>query len=527
VRVSKVFYELGPSNGFRENRNTHLITGTRGRLAGYWRYSLSGNAGRYVGETINSMPSALVSFFPQFIDGQTVHTPASRAIMETDPALALNVFGDGRSTEPNDMALIRSLVGRDDYRENSETLSGAFQADGELFELPGGALRLAFGAEYREEQVEFYKLNTINRTLLSLDEGARRDLAAGFVELLVPVVGERQQWRGIRSLQLSLAGRLDSESLFGEEVTPKVGLLWRPLRSVALRTTYSEGYKVPSLRQLYEPDLTFNVFGLPPFDPVTGQVLLGAIPARQGGNPDLNPERSVSWSAGVLLEPVWLPGLSLSVDYFDIDYTDRVEGFISLQDILDHFPERVERDPQTQSVLLIDRRALNLSRATAEGVDLRLVHRVSTAEHGRFESLLNYTYNISNTQQTTPDSAVIENVDTAYFPRVRANASVFWSTGGLEVGPTLSYESSTRNELFPGASAPVRIRSAFVVDLQASFDFDRSALGPFAPWAQGLKLTAGIDNLLDRRPSPVDGIGGYAKIDPRQRRYYLSVRKSL
>jgi outer membrane receptor protein involved in Fe transport len=474
-----------------------------------------------------------INFQPQFVetpDGglEEVPSPGSIAIAETDPARALNVFGDGRTTEPNDIELLRSVLGDDEYRETSENWTASFQADGTLLELPSGALKMAVGGEYRREQVDFHKFNTTGTEILSLDEGAKRDVSAAFVEFSVPLIGEQQQIGAVRSLLLSLAGRLDSESVFGEEFTPKVGLMWKPVRSLALRATYGHGYKVPTLQQLFEPDITrpsFFFFPIP-VDPVTGANIDYQIDIREGGNLDLMPEESTSWSAGIILEPVALPGLSVSVDYFDIDYTNRV-SIVDSQAILEYFPERVQRDPDTNLPTLIDARAVNLAASRARGVDVRLVHRVSTAAHGSFDTRFNYTYNITNTLRSTPDSAEFENVDNLFLPRVRANMDLFWLRNGLEIGPTVRYEASTMNSLPFGATAPVRVANAIVVDLHASFDFDEHQSAVNSRWKNGLKLSIGVNNLFDRPPSSTNGAGGYAKVDPRQRRYYFTLQKSF
>ncbi len=521
VDVNKVFYEIGPARGVVETRNSRFDLGLRGDLFDGWRYEVYGDYSRFIGENTNPVPAGL-----SFQAG----SPGAAALAQTDPALALNVFGDGRSSQTNDQELLRSILGVDDYRDTSETWAGAFQADGALLELPGGTLKMAVGGEYRKEEVSFYKLNTTSSFSPSLDDGAKRDVRAAFVELSVPLIGENQQLPGVESLLLSLAGRVDSESLFGEEFTPKAGLMWRPFRSLALRTTYSRGYKVPTLRQLMEPDFvgTAIFFSNPPVDPVTGEVLTRPIMQRRGGNLALDPEESVSWSAGFIYEPVWLPRLSLSADYFDIDYTNKVSANVGVQNILNFFPERVERDPVTNLLTLVDIRAINLSTAHAAGIDARLVYRLGTAAGGVIDTHWNYTYNLTSSTQTIPGATPFETVDQSFFPRVRANADLFWSRGGLELGSVVAYESSTRNVLVLGAVAPVRIRHAIVVDLQSSFDFSAAQSGAMqSRWLEGLKLTFGINNVFDRVPSPTDGIGGMAKVDPRQRRYYLSLRKTF
>ncbi len=531
LEVKKIFYELGPSRGVTENENRQGAVGVRGTLFSDWHYELYGDHANYRGETTNPMPAA-VNFYPiqDFTaEGglEIIPTPGSIAISETDPDLAFNPFGDGRTTQPNDMALLRSLIGVDDYRERSTSQTWAFQADGTVLDLPGGAAQLAFGGEYRREKVDFRQINSTMRYYISLEDGADRDVSAGFLELNIPLIGAHQQIRGAQSLQLSLAGRLDSESLFGDKLTPKAGLMWQPLPSLTLRGSYSRGYKIPNLKQLFEPQQLFiSQFFPSPVDPATNEVISRPLLLNFGGNPDLVPEESVYRSAGVVYEPRWLPRFSLSVDYFDIDYTNKVMTLFDPEVVLNYFPQRVQRDPTTNLVTGFDLRTINIATAAARGVDLRIVHRTDVALGGAVESTLNYTYNITNEEQSTPGGLLRENIDTQYYPRVRANANVFWIITGYTLGSTVTYESSTRNDLLAGAFEPRRIRRGIVLDLQGSVEFDALS-NATSRWTEGVKLTLGIHNVLDRPPSPIDGAGGYAKIDPRQRRYYLSLRKTF
>lgn len=542
VFVNKVFYELGPSRTETDNSTQRLAAGFRGGLFGMdgWRYDFSSNYDRNVGEIKRPVPATIefeqYSFAaPDSEDYEVITPPGYYAINETDPARALNLFGDARSTQPNDPQLMRSLLGADESRETGQTFGGALTIEGALARLPGGPLKLAVGGDYRRDKVELYQRSEVGRLYRGLTGFKSQDVraeqqysAAAFAELMVPVVGEHQGMTGIESLQLSLAGRFDKASLVAdsEEFTPKVGLLWKPFAELALRTSYSRGFKPPSILSLLAPtDEVFTFLDI--VDPVTGQPV-GLVEIRNGGNPDLKSERSSSWSAGLVYEPTWLRNLSVSVDYFDIDYTDKVIG--PREDIvLEFFPERVERDPATNAVTSIFIGAVNLDSTKARGFDLKALYRTRQTTHGAFDAALNYTYNITNTERGPPGSPVFERVgDTV--PRVQANATLFWSFRGYEMGPTVTYESSVSNErnLFGGAVSPTRVRHAVLVDFQGSIDFDAVRLfAPGTQWLKSLKLTAGIQNVFDREPSHTNGEGGWAKVDPRQRRYYLSVRKAF
>lgn len=531
VLVNKVFYELGPSRKEVESKTSSTVFGLRGSLGDRWRYELSADFARAVERTDNIVPPT-INFFPIITPlpggGYTVEpSPGWTAINETDPSRALNVFGDARTTQPNDTNLIYSLIGIDKYTETSSNMTYSFTADGAIAAIPGGDIKLAVGAEYRKQKSWFDKINNTGETYISLDDGAKHHSSAGFMELSVPIIGEHQNIRGVRSLELSLAGRVDSESFFGSEFTPKYGVLWKPSDSFTMRASYSRGYKVPSIQQLLMPEETIQTY-LNVADPVTGQPV-GLVPVLLGGNPDLEPERSSSWSAGFIYEPRWIKNLSLSIDYFDITFENKVVGpFVDAEAILQYVPERVQRDPQTNQITLIDTRTLNLASATARGMDVKLSHRTETESYGAFDTRLNYTYNLENKEQLLPGTAEVDRLDES-IPRVRANASVFWSRRGYELGTNITYESSTRNIFHTiWGIQPERVEHGISVDLQAGLDLGTVWRGERGPaWLENTKLTLGVINVFDREPSPIDGDGGYAKLDPRQRRYYLMLRKAF
>jgi iron complex outermembrane receptor protein len=131
----------------------------------------------------------------------------------------------------------------------------------------------------------------------------------------------------IEGLDLGLAGRFEDYSDFGRETTGKASAFWRPLDLLALRATASTGLRAPSLQQQYFSTVTSqinagvlqNVGTFAVNDPIS--IALGSSPLR--------PEKSTSYSAGVVLTPGH--GLTLSVDLYHIDIDDRIALSENLQ----------------------------------------------------------------------------------------------------------------------------------------------------------------------------------------------------
>ncbi len=71
-----------------------------------------------------------------------------------------------------------------------------------------------------------------------------------FAEFAIPIV---------KTLDLTLAGRYDDYSDFGNTFNPKIGLRWQPMREVLFRGSYNTGFRAPTLYEIYQPpSLTFT-----------------------------------------------------------------------------------------------------------------------------------------------------------------------------------------------------------------------------------------------------------------------------
>ena len=230
-----------------------------------------------------------------------------------------------------------------DYLRNS-ILSGKYlharihsaavdaRASRELMTLPGGPLGFAIGAEFRRDRAKYF----VNRELASQasssgsadaqDQSGARSIWALFSEVNVPIV---------KDLELNVAARYDHYSDVGGSFNPKVSLRWQPTRQLLLRGSFNKGFRAPTLFDLYGPQTTTNssdTYDDPVLCP-NGVPAPGANPniacgqqqlVRGGGNPDLSPERSRTYSAGIVVEP--LQNLTLSLDYWNIRLKDQINS---------------------------------------------------------------------------------------------------------------------------------------------------------------------------------------------------------
>lgn len=203
---------------------------------------------------------------------------------------------------------------------------GAVTLSGSLFNLPGGAAAIAFGGEWRKEQINgtvdpqfssgwLYGNYLVNRGDYNVKEG--------FVELDLPV---------LPGIAINAAGRVTDYSTSGSVFTWKVGATIEPIPDIKLRGNYSRDIRAPNLQELFAAGTArTNAVILPSNAPLTGsqQFLESTI-----GNRELDPERAKSWTVGTVITPRFLPGFSASFDYYDIRITDAI-GSITAQNTVD------------------------------------------------------------------------------------------------------------------------------------------------------------------------------------------------
>lgn len=255
----------------------------------------------------------------------------------------INVFG---GFTPSDAALAYVTPENGPFQHTKLTQDVvSLNFSGEPLNLWAGPLSVAFGGEYRRE---FYRVNAdpygagvtplspnsaeypadplLNAPLGSnwaagnyKNGRGKYDVIEGFLELNLPLVNSEQLGRA----NLNGAARVTHYSTSGTVWAWKVGGTWdTPLEGIRLRAVTSRDVRAPNLSELFAaPTVTTLPNFNDPFRNVAVQAFQNTI-----GNPDLKPEIARNTTLGVVLSrPDWLPGLSLSVDY----YTIKLNGVIS------------------------------------------------------------------------------------------------------------------------------------------------------------------------------------------------------
>lgn len=238
----------------------------------------------------------------------------------TNGCQPLNLFGFGVAS-PAAIAYINSGPAESDL--TLEQYTGGITVEGQPFSTWAGEVAVAFGAEFRRESAlqtadplsyarayaagNFQFFDASDRTY------------EGFAEASVPLLRDSF----IQSLDASAAGRITHYSSSGRVETWKLGLTSQLNDDIRLRGTISSDIRAPSLTELYNPGSTSIQVVTDRFRPGSPTTNIFAL---NSGNPNLKPERAKTYSAGVVLTPRWLPGLSASLDWYSINIKGAIAG---------------------------------------------------------------------------------------------------------------------------------------------------------------------------------------------------------
>jgi iron complex outermembrane receptor protein len=429
------------------------------------------------------------------------------ALADTNPATALNVFGGVNN--PATLAKINDnffqIVGISKLDVANLTV------DGSLFKLPGGSVRIAVGGEYRNEYT-FTDLATGNSAAQkhTTDAGSR-NVKAVFAELYVPIFGASNAIPGFRELSLSLAGRYEKYSDFGDTSNPKIGLTWKPLGAVTLHASYGTSFRAPTFADVSTIAGGAGLY----YDTLPGPNgnLTGIGIA--GGNPSIKPETAKTWSAGVEIKP--FRGLTATGTYFNIDYTNQIQSLRGTPGILTNpaYASFVTFNPTPAQVtallnsglpinaainpaavaFIVDGRRQNLGSSKVSGLDYGLNYNWTMGDW-HLDAGVQGTYFISYKFQSVPGTPLLEVANTINFPqKFRVQGDVGVAIGALRSRVTVNHLSGYKNN----SLVPAQHVSAYdTVDLFLGYDI-----------GQHFTLSLDVRNLFNEDPPFVDIARGY------------------
>ncbi|MEO0463411.1 MAG: TonB-dependent receptor [Pseudomonadota bacterium] len=345
------FVDAGPRLGSVTKDEFRLVLGLRGNI-GDWDYDtgLLYAQANQLDLTRNRISNTLVQ----------------DAINRTD-ATAYNPFNGGcfpgeglgpnvADCTPNPQSVIDDIT-IDVFRDSETTLALAdFKvSNNNLFELPGGGVGIAAGIEGRRETFiddrdprldgtitftnavtgDFFGSDVVGSSP-SPDTSGNREVFSAFAEALIPVISPEMDVPLFHSLEVQAAARFENFSDAGSAFVPRAAVAWRPIGDILLRGAWSQGFRAPNLVQV-------NDLGTQRSNTVTQVVECvaeiikgisesvddcggqGTVDFREGG-PDLEPEDTESINFGIVITPSFIPGLTITADYWRV----KQEGIVGI-----------------------------------------------------------------------------------------------------------------------------------------------------------------------------------------------------
>ena len=539
----------------RSNHNTRdfhrFVVGFEGEVFNGWKWDLFYNQSQTKEDTASQTALRDRYYFALDAVAGPGGTPMCRdATARANGCVPFNPFGFN-SVSQESGAYITNNGQLDTYRARVEQKQAAANITGSAFSLPAGDLRVAAGLERRwEESTEVYSAdtqagNTMGNALSNTF--GEYTVNEAYVEALVPLLKDLP---AVRSLEVEGSMRVGDYSTVGNVFSWKGGLNWSPVDDLRFRAVYSVATRAPNISELFGgANQTFPT-GLT--DPCEGTTDTSAgaladycrslpgvaqaiedngvfeytqsdaqsIEGEDSGNPDVNEEEAQTWTVGLVFTPTFAPGLTASIDWFQIQIDDAIT-LLPRQYAIDQCAAslgtsefcayEVREQAQTPrprtpgTIFQINANFINAASIKTSGVDLAAAYSFEFAGSQRLRFALNYTYLDELTLEPVKGEPVFDNVGQldgtgrlgAGFEH-RANASITYGLGNFTAQWRTNYLSDiqdTRGQIEPELVPLNKIDAYFYHDLQL-----RMNLG--AEEQYGVYL--GVDNVFDKKPPVIN-----------------------
>ncbi len=533
-----VFYNYGQTNNVRITENTLVPTNFNAALDSVIDPATGQAACR------SQVPSAQDDDFED------------QAGVNGDQCVPFNPFGFGRNGQD-----VVDFVSTDATREDeiSQEIFGATLAfdTEEFLNLPGGAIGVALGYEYREETsdttTDSFTQTGLTQNAATPDSGGSFDVEEYFIEVNLPLLSDV-----FLAQELSIGGafRTADYSHAGNADAWQVNLSWAPIEDIRLRYTLSESVRAPNVNEAFSPqapgfanindpcdadnianddDRVANcaALGIPAGFQANDNVSVDTI---SGGNPDLFAETADSFTVGAVWTPSFVENFSITLDYYDIEIEDAITN-VATQAIVDNcvdssggpdtgFCSQIDRDPVTNDVTLVRSGFINASALTTKGVDLQLLYRTDLERFKlpgelRFNVFVNRLLELDNFQfQNRPDE-IDEFAGELGTPDVQWRTNIDYRIDDWNFNWTSRFlDRSARFDVTPisggtpeDAAAPF-LGSIWTHDLNVTYNL-----------SDNVRIFAGMRNVFNKVPDGLLGNIGFPRAQGRQALYDLEGRR--
>ncbi|BAK66500.1 TonB-dependent receptor-like protein [Sphingobium sp. SYK-6] len=402
--------EVGTRDAFFERNSLAVTLGARGDMdlgAGKWNWD---TFFQYHRNRTDSRYEGVVSQSRLSLGLNTMINSSGQVVCQTQTlgCVPVNIFGEG-AISPEAAAFISpSRVSHDTF----ERYVAGGSLSGVLFNLPAGPVSMALGAEYREDRYNFVpspqdiagEYGPSSQAALS----GKFDVKEVFGELRVPLLSDMPF---IDTLAIEGAARYSDYSTIGGVFTWKLGGEYAPVHWFRFRGAYNQAIRAPNIAELYGARTIGYVNGAVDFCARTSSTndtrsaelkalcVATGVPAgdintfeqqalgmnqESGGNPNLREEKSKTYTIGAVVSPPFLPGLNLTVDYWNVEIEDAITSINNAQTMAECAASLSPSSVACQNVLRLPsgqidyvRVALsNIGAMKASGLDVQADYRM-------------------------------------------------------------------------------------------------------------------------------------------------------
>lgn len=389
------------------------------------------------------------------------------------------------------------------------------------------------------------------------DTKGKYDVTDVFAELRVPIFKDRPL---AKELTVDGAIRMADYSTLGEATTWKVGGTYAPTSDISFRATFSEAVRAPNISELFDPQLPIFVAatadpcdqtnvnsgsnptarlancitglqaaGVAQADIVDGagnyiwfNPLTGRFSGVSGGNPNLDVETAETLTVGAVFTPSFLDGLSVTVDYWDIEIEDAISA-VGAGDILNgchdsnNFPNLAFCNSFTRradgGLNFLETGQINFAGLEARGIDFAANYSFDVGENtfgvglvGSKQEKLDRFFNPLDDTDVDPEVKEIQ------LPEWSGNLTLSWDRGPLSVALQTSYQSeqfAAEIEDFDDLGDAGFFDDVYIFDANASYEYSDS-----------ISFYGGINNIADEEPFSTETAW---PVGPRGRFFFLGV----
>lgn len=522
VALGRAFGDLGNPRADSKNETFRAVAGLAGEFGGGWGWDAYYQYGRndfrqdYTGNAVAARLQAGVD---------TIDTPdGPQCRVNTDVSttndvagcVPFNVFGAGNASEA-----AMAWAAPDGFQTalmNQHVL--AANVNGRLFDLPGGALKVAFGGEYRSDSMtgEADALSTAN-AFWSFNGKAingKIEVTEGYLEAVAPILSgvagaELLELNGaVRRTHYSRSSATTTSSSV-DVTTWKVGMVYAPTSELRLRASRSRDIRAPNLTELFGPVSAGRTTIIDPLN--NGQQI--QVTAFTGANPLLEPEVADTLTVGFVATPdvAFARRLSFAVDYFDIGIEGAI-GTLGAQIVVDRcaagateFCSLVRRDGANQ-LIDVQNVAQNINLQTSRGIDFEFSYSSHVGSMGGLDLrvLATHYLELSTTDSVRKTDRVGQTGyrpgTTTGVPRWMIDGDISWTLDALTLGLHGRYISGgIFDVLFVGPEDPGyavnlsnsvntnRVDSAFYTDFNVAYRIN-----------DNIELFGVVNNVFDKDP---------------------------